>query len=491
MYISNLESGGLRSDKMLEFLQTLDENKLTTHDILIARNGEILFEKYWEPFDENFLHRMYSVTKSFVALAVGCLVQDGLVKLDDPISQYFPAECADQTDPNMLNQTIRHMLMMSTGKSPRSWFVHRPDDRVKFYFANPAGQSRPSGTLFQYDSEGSFILGALVERLTGENMLDYLRRKALDKIGFSKEAYMLKCPGGHSWGDSALLCTARDLYKTAQLTMNYGNWNGEQLMDEEYLRTATSNLIATSLDGDEGPDTQGYGYYIWRNYRDSFYFNGMGCQFALCVPAKQLVFIYNGDNQGKLHAGKVIFDAFFKLMHDTAAEGSLPENAAAKAALDAYAMPLRLAVAVGETESPWQEKLNGVTYTMDENPMGITRFTLRFDGKKGIFAYTNAQGDKELSFGVGYNAFGDFPQDGYSNLVGTQPGDRRYHAAVSAAWQEPHKLYLKVQVIDEYFGVLHITLSFREDGLVGVHMCKTAEDFFNEYVGFGCGHAMN
>ena len=92
MYISDLESQGLRSDKVQEFLKTLEDNRLTTHDMIIARNGEIVFEKYWEPFDEKFLHRMYSVTKSFVALAVGCLLQDGLVKLDDPISRNFPKE---------------------------------------------------------------------------------------------------------------------------------------------------------------------------------------------------------------------------------------------------------------------------------------------------------------------------------------------------------------------------------------------------------------
>ncbi len=491
MYISKMEEQGLRSDKMLEYLKILDENELSTHDIIIARNGEIVFENYWAPFHENYLHRMYSVTKSFAALAVGCLEQDGLVELDAPISRYFPEECAGQTDPNMLNQTVRHMLMMSTGKWPRSWFVHRPEDRVKFYFANPAGQSRPSGTLFQYDSEGSFILGALVERLTGENMLDYLRRKALDKIGFSKEAYMLKCPGGHSWGDSGLLCTARDVLKVAQLTMNYGSWNGEQLMSEEYLRTATSRLIDTDMDGFEGPEAQGYGYYIWRNYHDSFFFNGMGCQFALCVPSKQLIFIYNGDNQGKPYAVKVIFDAFFRLIHDTAADAPLPENAGAKQALDAYTANSVLAFATEAPDSPWAEKLNGATYVMDENPMGITKFSLRFNGDEGVFAYTNAQGDKELPFGLGHNVFCPFPQDGYSDIVGSQPSDIHYHTAVSAAWKEPHKLYLKVQVIDKYFGVLHITLSFREDGLAGVYMSKVAEDFFEEYKGFGCGHRVD
>ena len=106
---------------------------------------------------------------------------------------------------------------------------------------------------------------------------------------------MLKCPGGWSWGDSALICTARDLLKFSRFVMNYGKWNGEQLLNEKFLRDATSKLVDNNTKGVETYDSQGYGYLIWRTYDNSFSFNGMGCQFGICVPDKDLILVYNGE----------------------------------------------------------------------------------------------------------------------------------------------------------------------------------------------------
>ena len=119
--------------------------------------------------------------------------------------------------------------------------------------------------------------------------------------------------------------------------------------------------------------------------------------------------------------------------------------------------------------------------------MGITRMCLHFDGDRGCFSYTNGQGNKELWFGLGYNEFGDFPQEGYSSEIGSvaSPGNY-YKCAASAAWIEPHKLRIMVQIIDRYFGNLSITLSF-QDNMVGMYMAKNAEDFLNEYSGYAAG----
>lgn len=215
MQYSTPEKEGIRSERIREFIEILEDAYLPMHDVIIMRHGKIVFEKYWAPFHKEELHRMYSVTKSFVSLAIGFLEQDGLVDLDAPISRYFPEEVKNQKDKNMHDQTVRHMLMMSTAKPTQDWFTARPEDRVQFYFDNSITESRPSGTIFNYDSAGSFVMGSLVERITGKTLMAYLREKFLDRIGFSKEAYMLKCPGGHSWSDSALICKPTDLLKVA------------------------------------------------------------------------------------------------------------------------------------------------------------------------------------------------------------------------------------------------------------------------------------
>ena len=119
--------------------------------------------------------------------------------------------------------------------------------------------------------------------------------------------------------------------------------------------------------------------------------------------------------------------------------------------------------------------------------MGITEMQLDFDGNKGVFKYTNAQGYKELPFGLGHNEFGDFPEDGYSDEIGSvaAPGNK-YHCAASAAWMEEKKLRIKVQIIDKYFGILDIIVSFQDDRL-GLFMDKTAEDFLWTYTGYAAG----
>ncbi|MBQ4086808.1 MAG: serine hydrolase [Clostridia bacterium] len=480
------ESQGIRSENILEYIQILEDARLATHDIILARGNDILYENYWAPFHRDFCHRQYSVTKSIVSIAIGFLEQDGMIDLDDKIAKYFPEEIKNQPDENMHNQTIRHMLMMSTAKPAGNWFADKPEDRVRHYFENDNKVTRPSGTIYEYDSEGSFIMGALVERLTGKTLKEYLTEKLFSKIGVSEENYFLKCPGGHTWGDSAAVFRPIDMLKIARFTMNYGSWNGEQILNEAYLRAATARQIDNDHMNGNGHDCQGYGYQIWRTYDNSFCFYGMGCQFAICVPDKDIILIYNGDNQGKDYAKKYIFDDFFRLIVRTVEDGAIPENEAAQRELAEYSKTRKLLTAIGETDSEWKEKVNGVTYVLDESPSGIREFTLTFEGNKGVFRYINAQGEKEIPFGMCENVFGEFPQDGYSNEMGTKTGTRRYRSAFSAAWVTPNKLCLKVQAIDEYFGNLYINFGFR-DNLVGIHMDKSAEDFFDEYVGYAQG----
>ena len=485
------EQAGISSDAIRKYISLLEGNRLSTHDLIFMKGDRIFFEEYWAPFHKDFSHRMYSVTKSLVSLAVGFALQDGLLHLEDPIEIYFPKELEHQTDPHMRRQTIRHMLMMSTAKPPEDWFAARTDDRVRFYFENPAPQSRPSGTIYQYDSTGSFVLCALVERLTGKTFLAYLKEKLFDEIGISPNIRCLKCPGGHSWGDSAVLCTARDLLKIARFTMNQGSWNGKQLLNKEYIRAAVSKQIDNNPSGLAEFDNQGYGYLFWRTFRNSYFFNGMGCQYAVCVPDKDLIMVYNGDNQGKLTAKKIVMDHFFSLIADPMTKEPLPEDQEAQKRLAAAVSDLKLAAAVGEAESDFLPKINNVTYLMEENPMHLTKMRIVIDGKKGKLEYTNSQGDKVLFFGMTENVFAPFPQEGYSKETGSVFSKGHYYnCAASAAWIEPQKLFIKVQIIDDYFGNLNITLGFTENE-IGVYMVKNAEDFLSEYEGFAGGRKLS
>ena len=476
------EKVGISSENIIDFIEKLEDAKLSTHSLILAKGDNIFFESYWKPFDKEFLHRQYSVSKSIVSIAIGFCEQDGLLSLDDRISKHFPKECEKQTDENLLNQTIRDMLTMSTAKTDRYWFADKPKDRVAYYFENDKSDTRPPGTIFDYDSSASFVLGALTERLTKKPFMEYLREKLFDKIGVSKEAYCLKAPGGHSWGDSGVLCTSLDLLKIARFVMNKGRWNGEQILNEKYITDATSNLIDTNITGENDYDMQGYGYQIWRFKYNGFFFNGMGCQFAVCIPDKNLIMIYNGDNQGKTAPKRIIFDAFCENIVNKMGNASPCVGDCNR--LKEYTAKLKLSSAIGKIHTDFEKEINGVTYIVNkENPMGITKFKLDFEGDNGIFSYTNAQGDKEIAFGMCKNEFTFFPQEGYADEIGTEKTIKFYYkCAASAAWIEEKKLFIKVQIIDKYFGNLNITFGFKGNK-VGVWMQKAAEDFLNEYEG--------
>lgn len=482
------EKAGVSSEKVRKFVEKLEKNKLATHSLILARGNRIFLENYWEPFHKDFQHRMYSVSKSFVALAIGFLEQDGKIRLGDRISQYFSEEVQNQPDENIRNQTIRDMLMMSTARvGDATWFYANTDDRVRYYFEKATSISKIPGLSFDYDSEGSFVLCALVERITGMPFLAYLREKLFRHIGVSEDIHCLKCPGGHSWGDSAVLCKPMDLLKTARFVLNGGSWNRKQLLNQEYLRKATSKQIDNDPYGIQDWNTQGYGYLFWMTYQNSFFFNGMGCQFAVCVPDKDLIMVINSDNQGKNSAGKVIMDAFFEEIVDQMEEKPKPESPWESKKLMDYLSQRKLLTQPGDLHSEWETKIHGIAYALNSNPMGIRRISLHFHDQEGTLRYTNAQGDKTLHFGMGFNCFGQFPQEGYSAETGGKfaPGNW-YRCAASGGWIEENKLQIMVQIIDRYFGNMTITLCFRDER-VEVSMRKDAEAFLDTYQGYASG----
>lgn len=476
------ESRGVSTQIIKKYVDHLNASGLSTHDVIIARGDDIIFEKYWAPFKQDFLHRMYSVTKSFVAIAIGFLADEGRVNLDDPISVYFPTETAQNPDENVRKQTIRHMMMMRSAypRGSHSWFAQRTSDRVLEYFSDMTGAEYPSGTVFKYDSTGSFVLGALVERVTGKSLIEYLTEKLFSKLGI-EGAYMLKCPGGHSWSDSALLMRPIDLLKVARFMLNGGSWEGEQLLSRSFVKEATSCLVSTANYGWGNISELGYGYLIWRTKNNSFFFNGMGCQFAVCCPEKDMILVYNGDNQGNELAKSKIIDGFFEIVYENVSDTALPEYAGEPIADD------ELFYLKGEYNSPLIEKIDGKRYKLQSNPMNISEFTLSFNDGGGSFTYVNASGEKTINFGLGRNVFEKFPEDGYSDEVGSvrAPGNK-YDAASSAVFPAEDELLIRTQIIDKYFGNLGILFSFRDDAVV-VEMRKCAEDFLREYNGTAKG----
>lgn len=479
------ESVGISSEKVLKFIKTLEKNRLHTHSLLLTRGDKIFCEKYYAPFDENFKHRMYSVSKSFVSVAIGLLIEDGKLSLEDKFIFFFPEYTAGMNDPWFEEMTIRNALTMCTcTPAMPDWFTSGTKDRTEIYFQGHA--TMIPGTRFQYDSPGSYMLGVIVEKLTGKPFLEFLQERFLNAIGFSRDAYCVQCPGGHSFADSGIMCTARDLWRFARFVMNGGTWDGVRYMDEAYLREATAFQVANNSRDMDHYGGYGYGYQIWKTPRDGFAFIGMGDQFAICDPETDTILILNSDNQGDPFSRSVLYQALYDLIVEEMGE-ALPENEAALHALRAHEQGDTLRALPRGCDSAFAKDLAGRTYRLGENNMQISWFRFEFEGDGGVLHYENAQGVKALPFGFGHNVFGKFPEEGYADLVATVgvPG-HRYDCAASAEWQEEKKLHLCVQIIDKYFGNCNMVFAFKDDRVV-VIMQKVAEAFLNNYAGTALG----
>ena len=474
------EKIGIKSENVLRYLKKLNERGLFMHSVVMARGNRIFCEAYWNPFDEKSLHRMYSTTKSYVGIAVCELAAEGKISLDDKIIDYFADKLPKEVHPFLKEMTIKHMLKMQTCMRPLSWFTGDVTDRLEHYFHSVP--IRHPGTAYDYDSEGSFVLGALVERVSGKTLIEYLRDRCLNEIGFSKEAFCLQAPGGHTWGDSALLCTSRDQLAFGRLLANGGKWNGKQLLNSELVSEAVSKHTDTISSGIITYGALGYGYQIWRCYDGAFAFYGMHDQLMIYHPKTDITFVCTAGNPPGL-SRSIIIEHFYNYIVSEAADNGFAD-ANGYGELEEYCNNLKLPAASGEKHSAFETKINKKKFVPEPNKMGITEFTLDFDENGGTFAYVNEQGKKELKFGRRENVLQIFPQTGYSKDVGgVRCETNTYKCAVSAGWVEETKLSIIVQIIDNYIGLLNITIGFNGEN-VFIEMTKSAEDFLDEYSGY-------
>ena len=480
------ERVGISSKNILKFIKTLEKYHFCTHSIIMARGKKIFAEGYYSPFRKDSKHRMYSVSKSFVSVAVGLAIEDGLLSLEDKMVKFFPEYMNEKSNSFLEEMTIREMLTMETCKNASTWWFNSgTEDRTEVYFREAA--DRVPGTTWFYDSPASYMLGVIVEKLTGKPFLEYLKERVLLQAGFSEDAYCLRCPGGYSFSDSGVMCTARDLLAFARFVMDDGMIEGVRYMNAEYLREATKKQVSNSHAGEVNFYSYGYGYQIWKTPRNGFAFIGMGDQLAICDRETDFIFIITSDNQGHSEKSRtILYHTLYEEIVEQLGE-PLEEDAEGYGELQAYIAQLKLFALDEKKVSPWMEKINGCTYRLDKNPMGIEFVKFDFQGNEGVLTYRNAQGVKNIPFGLGHNVFSKFPEEGYSDIVATvpEPGNK-YDCAVSADWPEPCKLRIKVQIIDKYLGNLSMEFGFKED-TVGIYMLKTAEAFLEEYQGYANG----
>lgn len=472
---------GIPSKAIAETLRVLDDKGIPMHSLLIMRKDKLVFEKYYAPYKANTLHRLFSIAKTVTALSVFALISEGKISINDHICDYFPEYVDESTHPWIKALTIENMLMMRTCHASCTYKADVNSDWVQSFFTTKP--THKPGTVFHYDTSAAHVLCALVEKLTGMDMLDYLKDRVLNYLDFSDESYMIKDPFGVSIGGSGLMATPMDFLKLAYLidkkgTVCCNDGVTRELIPADLLSLATSNLSDTCVPALISAESQGYGMQIWQNEVGGFMLYGMGGQLGFSVPGKDLLIVTTADTQGIQGGNQIICNALFEVLLpsiDSEDFGGMGEyNELTKYADSLRIAPPRLPAnySLTGTDKVSRNPIKAGTYTyvLEENRTGfdVLEVILKDEGESSL-VFINEDAQITLHFCVNGMADGIFPRYGIPCTTG-------------AVWLRDNVLYIRSHIIGECVGSVHFELYF-DDGDITVFMRKIEETKFKEFEG--------
>ncbi|SMH45858.1 CubicO group peptidase, beta-lactamase class C family [Rathayibacter oskolensis] len=320
---------------VLDLLDALEAAEgVELHGLVIVHGGEVIAEGWWSPYSAERLHLFYSLSKSFTSTAVGLAAAEGLLDLDDTVLSHFPELDAEVTDPRSRRIRIRDVLAMASGH--RSETIDRareidPVDMVRGFLLTPPEEE--PGSVFAYNQPCTFAAAAIVQRVSGESLVDYLRPRLLDPLGIGEVAWT-RDESGREIGYSGLHATTEDAAKLGLLYLQDGRWNGEQLLTPEWVAEASRAHIATP--GEGGTDwVQGYGFQFWRS-QHGYRADGAYGQFSLIVPEHDLVVAITGQTTD---TGALLAGVWEHLLPAVGRASSAEADAALAARLASLALP--------------------------------------------------------------------------------------------------------------------------------------------------------
>jgi CubicO group peptidase (beta-lactamase class C family) len=408
------------------------------------------------------------------------MITEGKLKLEDKVADFFPDDLPANPHPFIRQATVRDVLMMSTFNA-RSTGI-RPGQSGVWSFFNTGEPLRPSGMIFAYDTAGTNTLAAIIEKQTGKPFLDYMRPKILDPIGISDDAYCIQNIDGRSWSGSGVLCTTRDLARFALLCMNQGAYEGQQLVDKEYMKAATSRQIENAVGRSESEMRHGYGYQFWCLQDGGFAGYGMGGQFMFCMPKYDIILCTTADVQLDNDGLGDIQDGFMALLKRTGAR--LPNDAAAQKKLSSRLASLAFRTPDGAPTSTAASRYGDKVFQMETNPMGLSTISLSFKTGEATFNYKNETGDFALRIGLGQYISQSFPEPYSGKVYGVN--DTFYETIAGGGWVGENVFKCTVKTVGTYLGTLRMQFVFRDD-IVYIQMVKVAEGFFDKYQGVALG----
>lgn len=321
---STPEAQGVSTAAMIDFIEAADTQVNSIHSFILVRHGHVVAEAWWAPETAQKPHVLWSLSKSFTSTAVGLAVAEGKLSIDDFVSKFFPDEMPAEPSANLKAMRVRDLLTMATGHQ-NEVSLRNKKEWVREFLLHPVPHK--PGTHFQYNTPATYMLSAIVQRVTGETVLDYLTPRLFQPLGIEKPQWDMS-PEGISLGGYGLYLRTEDIAKFGQLYLQKGVWEGKQIVPADWIAQATSKQVSNGSDPNSDWN-QGYGFQFWRCRNDAFRGDGKDGQFCVVMPELDAVVAITsntGDLQGEL---SLVWDKILPGLKDAA----LPEDREANAEL--------------------------------------------------------------------------------------------------------------------------------------------------------------
>lgn len=397
------EEQGVSSQSIVKLINEIGKSEIQFHSIMILRNDHVIAEGWWDPYKPEYKHQLYSLSKSFTSTAVGLAVKEGLLSVDDKVVSFFPDDVPQEVSPELKALTVKHLLTMSTGHSKASMEKLQKDKStswVKSFLKAPI-ENEP-GTKFEYNTAATFMLSAIIQKVSGEKLIDYLRPRLFEPLNIT-DADWKENPQGINTGGFGLRLKTEDIAKLGQLYLQKGKWEGEEILTEKWVADATSKQIQSNPSSKEYDETndwaQGYGYQFWRNYPGGFRADGAYGQFSIVIPEKDLVVAITGESFDMGKNMKLIWDNLLPGIEDE----PLPKDIIGEVEFEQALKNLAIAPPVLMDTSSVVSKIANKQFTLEEdNELGVDTMFFIFS-EEGICKLIVNEGKETTEIDCGIN----------------------------------------------------------------------------------------
>lgn len=280
------------------------------HSIMVVKDGNVVLEKWMSKGKENEPHILNSVSKTFTSMAVGLAISEGRLSLDDKLVDLFPEHCPENPGDYLKEIDVEHLLTMNCGHSTdptRMVWGETNDSWVKLFMEHPV--THKPGTIYCYNSLGTYVLSAIVQKVTGEKLVDYLYPRLFRPLGINNVSWS-ESPEGVNTGGWGLYLKTEDLTKMGLMILQKGQFNGKQVIPAEWIEAASAAqvpCVPAGMNSDEAYKLkkvaktsdwlQGYGYQMWRCRYNAFRADGANGQYIIIIPEKNAVVVTTADIQ--------------------------------------------------------------------------------------------------------------------------------------------------------------------------------------------------